>query len=69
MSDIAEKIMRETPLRTRIRVRFEMEWLIMNIFPDREATETEIEDAHEWGEKMADEIVKMVFKWENDGRP
>ncbi|MDD4049045.1 MAG: hypothetical protein PHI90_09565 [Clostridia bacterium] len=44
-----------------------MEWLTININPDREATDKEIQKAAEWAERMTKNTVNIVTEWQNDG--
>ena len=57
------------PLNIRLRINFQMEWLKMNINPDRSATEEEIHKAEEWAEKMEKWTIADIKEWEADGRP
>lgn len=68
-SPLIAKLLKETPIETRLRVMFEMEWLTMNIIPDRHATDDEIKKACDWAKKMVDWTMKDFTKWEKDGRP
>ena len=56
------------PLDIRLRVNFQCEWLMMNINPDRPATEEEIHKAEEWAEKMEKLTIADIKEWEADGR-
>jgi len=65
-SEVIERLRKRIPLETRIRVRLEMEWLTDNIFPDRPATDEEIEKACNWSKKMTKIILKEIDEFKKD---
>jgi predicted nuclease of predicted toxin-antitoxin system len=67
MTSVIKKILEQATLSNRLRVLFEMEWLTININPDREATDKEIQKAAEWAERMTKNTVNIVTEWQNDG--
>lgn len=66
---ILDEILKETPIETRLRVLFSMEWLTMNIFPERQTTDAEDKKAHKWAMKMVRWVMADFRQWEKDGRP
>lgn len=68
-SDFLDEIRKRTPIESRLRVLFEMEWLTMNIVPDRQATDDEIQKAIDWSKKMTNIVMEDFNEWEEDGRP
>ncbi len=67
--DWFDKILNESPIESRLQVLFEMEWLVMNIIPDRPATDDEIRKARDWAIKMVKWTTNEFNQWEKDGRP
>lgn len=58
-SPIIEKILKRIEIPTKLKVFFEMTWLMENIVPDRQATDEEIKKASEWSEKMTKETMEI----------
>lgn len=68
-SDIIDEFLKTTNIKTKLQVSFEMEYLTIIIKPDRQATDAEIKEAHEWGKKMAARVMEDYKDWEYNGRP
>lgn len=68
-SPLLEKLSKRVPLRISLIVLFEMEWLTMNINPDRESTPAEWKKAHKWARKMTTWVLRDFKEWERNGRP
>ena len=52
-SPMIEKILKEMPLKTRLKVPLEMEYLNIILEPDTCCTDDEFKKANEWAERMA----------------
>ncbi len=68
-SPMIEKILKEMPLKTRLKVPLEMEYLNIILEPDTCCTDDEFKKANEWAERMANWMLQEVNEWEADGRP
>ena len=68
-SPMIEKILKEMPLKTRLKVPLEMEYLNIILEPDMCCTDDEFKKANEWAERMANWMLQEVNEWEADGRP
>jgi len=59
-STVIDDILGNTPLESMLRIRFEMEWLDMNINPSRHCTDGEVRVAAAWAEKMVGIVMEEV---------
>lgn len=62
-------LLKRSPLYTRFKVFLEMQHLDLMIQPDRQATDQEWQQAHEWANKTTVYLIQSLLRWEKDGRP
>ena len=71
VENIIEKLRKQTPLYTRIKVPLEMEYLNL-MLPDNssnEFKEEQWEAADKWATRIAEYLLEQIDEWEADGRP
>jgi len=64
-----DKILKRTPIETRLRVFFQMEWLSMNVANGNYSTDEEFKKSFIWSAKTVRQVMKKFKQWEKDGRP
>lgn len=58
-----QKILKQTPIKTRLNTLFQMEWLVMN------SSKKLTVKAIKWADELSEQVIKDFKTWEENGKP